>query len=64
MSEFPIITIRNEEDVSLLAFHLIRGERVGFTIPIEVSHKENWRLMNMIHDCARECPNLKQAQAA
>jgi hypothetical protein len=51
MSDFPIINIRNEEDVSLLMFHLNRGDKVGFTIPMTVSRNECWRLMNMINDC-------------
>jgi hypothetical protein len=50
MSEYPIITIRNDEDISLLLFHLNRGDKVGFTIPIDVPRKECYRLMDVIND--------------
>jgi hypothetical protein len=53
MSEYPIITIRNDEDVSILLFHLNRGDKVGFTIPIDVSHKECYRLMDVINDFSK-----------
>lgn len=65
MSEYPVVTIRNDDDVSLLAFHLNKGEKVGFTIPMDVSRKEYWRLMDMIFDRARECrESVDLAQAA
>jgi len=51
MSDFPIVTVRSEEDVSLIMFYLNRGEKIGFTIPIEIPNKECWRLMNMIYEC-------------
>jgi hypothetical protein len=53
MSEYHIITIRNDEDVSILLFHLNRGNKVGFTIPIEVSRKECYRLMDVINDFSK-----------
>jgi hypothetical protein len=53
MSEYPIITIRNDEDVSLLSFHLNRGDKVGFTIPIDVPRKECYRLMDVINDFSK-----------
>jgi hypothetical protein len=65
MSEYPIVTIRNDDDVSLLAFHLNKGDKVGFTIPIEVSRTECWRLMDMIFERSRECRStVNFAQAA
>jgi hypothetical protein len=65
MSEYPVITILNDDDVSLLMFHLNKGNKVGFTIPMEVSSKEYWRLMDMINERARECLNTEHfAQAA
>jgi len=53
MSEYPIITIRNDEDVSLLSFHLNRGDKVGFTIPIDVPRKGCYRLMDVINDFSK-----------
>jgi len=53
MTDFPVLNIRNEEDVSLLMFHLNRGDKVGFTISMEVSRVECWRLMDMINDASK-----------
>ena len=64
MSDFPIIIVRNDDDVSLLMFYLNKGNKVGFTIPIEVSRVEYWRLMNMIYDRTRECLKMKEFEQA
>jgi hypothetical protein len=62
--EYPVVTIRNDDDVSLLMFHLNKGNKAGFTIPIEVSRVEYWRLMNMIYDRTRECLKMKEFEQA
>jgi hypothetical protein len=54
MSDFPIITIKTEEDVSMLLFHLNRGDKVGFTVTVDMPLKEYHRLMQMIWDWSRE----------
>lgn len=65
MSDFPVITIRNDDDVSLLAYHLNKGEKVGFTIPMDVSRVECWRLMDLVFDRSRECrESVEYAEAA
>jgi hypothetical protein len=64
MSDFPVINIKSEEDISMLIFHLNRGDKVGFTVSMEVDKKENWRLMNMIWEWSREVAKEQSAALA
>lgn len=65
MSDFPVLSIRNEEDVSLLLFYLNRGDKVGFTIPMDIARVEYWRLMDLINDVSKfEYEEQSFAQAA
>lgn len=64
MSDFPIVTIKSEEDISMLIFHLNRGDKVGFTVSMEVDKKENWRLMDMIWEWSKEVAKEQLAARA
>ena len=63
MSDFPVVTIKSEEDISMLIFHLNRGDKVGFTVSMKVDKKENWRLMDMIWEWSKDISCDKEVLA-
>ena len=63
MSDFPIVTIKSEEDISMLLFYLNCGDKVGFTISMDIPHKECWRLMSMIWEWSKDISCDKEVLA-